>query len=1270
MKQKLPNSFRLRAFLLTVMLVTLCRGTAWGEEAVYKTALFGSSYNSKSVNDYTSTWTSTNSGFTVSLTNFNNNQNGWNSVKCGRKNTDSTGTITTSSSIDKAITKITLNISNITASKVTSIKLYTSSNGSSWTSAGTYTKSTGSQTVNISSPTANLYYKLEFVCTSGSSNGLVEISQIDFYYDAKSDPSLSVSPTSLSLGYGETKSFTVSKTSDGDLTVESEDTDIATVAEDGETPGKYNVTYVGEGSTSITVSTSETTTYESDSKEVTVTTTDGRSAADIAFASVSQSAVIAAGTSFKQDLTNPNSLSVSYSSTNTDVATVASDGTVTLKTAGSTTIKATFDGNASYKPAEVSYTLTVTDKYVADLEFEADEVEKLTTDAPFTNAIVTDPDPISVIYSSTNTSVATVDFDGEVTIAGAGTTTIKATINDASYEATEFTYTLTVNKADAPLSFSPTSVFIALDETESFVAPTLSNPQSLTIVYSSTNTSVASVDAGTGTITFNAVGETTIKATSAENATYKSGEISYTLTVTKVAETLPFSATFASSLGDFTVTQDATLGNLWAINNSSAKASAYISSTNNDGESWLISPYINITSAYATLSFQHAGNYFEADANMETEATLWIREKDSSWNQLTISTYPTGVNTKTKSSFVSTSNGLSSYSGKKVQIGLKYLGNTTSAGSWWVKNFRVADDREEAPISFASATVYELLKNKDTCEGQALTNDESLTVSYTSSNTDVATVNASTGVVTIRAVGETNITATYAETASYKGNTATYKLVVTSKAAAEIEYAEDATSQKITLGTYTHTLTNPHDLTIAYTSSDETVATVNVSTGEVTMLKVGSTTITATFTENEDYDGATASYTLTVIKDDAVLSFAKSNVNAGLADGTYQQVVTKTPADLPVTYSSSNENVGTVAADGTVTLLKNGSTTITANFAGNASYNSANASYTLYVVIDYTTLPFSYNDGYSSIGTNLTSGTRGLMQSGLGSDYSAKNSKLKFDGTGDYVILKYVGSANVLSYNITNNSFSGGTFKVQYSIDGSDYIDLKSYSSITSGLESLDNIPASARYIKWIYTNKSSGNVGLGNISLNECEPITIGSAGYTTHVTSHKVSMPASVTAYIATAAGGSTVTLSTIENVPASTAIVLKAAEGSYKLPVITTTADDASANILLASDGTVTGDGSSYWALSKFNGVVGFNVVGDGVTIPAGKAYLDLSDSDVKGFLSFDFGIADGIETMENNGQWTMDNAQIFNLAGQRVSKAKRGLYIVNGKKVLVK
>ena len=58
--------------------------------------------------------------------------------------------------------------------------------------------------------------------------------------------------------------------------------------------------------------------------------------------------------------------------------------------------------------------------------------------------------------------------------------------------------------------------------------------------------------------------------------------------------------------------------------------------------------------------------------------------------------------------------------------------------------------------------------------------------------------------------------------------------------------------------------TTPANLSVSYSSSDEAVATVNTTTGEVTLVAAGTTTITASFAGNNSYNGGSASYTLTV----------------------------------------------------------------------------------------------------------------------------------------------------------------------------------------------------------------------------------------------------------------------------------------------------------------------------------------------------------------------------------------------------------------------
>ncbi len=85
-----------------------------------------------------------------------------------------------------------------------------------------------------------------------------------------------------------------------------------------------------------------------------------------------------------------------------------------------------------------------------------------------------------------------------------------------------------VEKLEAGLSFSASNFTATIGETNEF--PVLDNPNNLTVTYSSTNVDVATVDEE-GNITLLAAGQTTIKATSEEDDTYKAGSASYLLVV-------------------------------------------------------------------------------------------------------------------------------------------------------------------------------------------------------------------------------------------------------------------------------------------------------------------------------------------------------------------------------------------------------------------------------------------------------------------------------------------------------------------------------------------------------------------------------------------------------------------------------------------------------------------------------------------------------------------------------------------------------------------
>lgn len=304
-------------------------------------------------------------------------------------------------------------------------------------------------------------------------------------------------------------------------------------------------------------------------------------------------------------------------------------------------------------------------------------------------------------------------------------------------------------------------------------------------------------------------------------------------------------------------------------------------------------------------------------------------------------------------------------------VTIKY--NNTSIN---YSNF-TTDARSDAGIAFANAEVDKKLSSGYT--GQVLTNPNSVTVSYSSSDPTVATVNSSTGAITeLLKAGSTTITATFAGNATYKPAEVSYTLNVTEKTPAGLAYATDEVEKLTTDDAFTNTLTNGYSLTVSYSSSATGVATVNASTGEVTIKGAGETTITATFEGDEDYEAGNASYTLTVSKAAPTLSFASDNAIGREGEEFAGNALTN-PANLTVTYSSSDTDVATVnSSTGAVTIVADGTTTITASFVGNDTYTPGSASYTL-KVLDTPTITVSddevaYGETFTVDDSGITGG--------------------------------------------------------------------------------------------------------------------------------------------------------------------------------------------------------------------------------------------------------------------------------------------------------
>ena len=315
------------------------------------------------------------------------------------------------------------------------------------------------------------------------------------------------------------------------------------------------------------------------------------------------------------------------------------------------------------------------------------------------------------------------------------------------------------------------------------------------------------------------------------------------------------------------------------------------------------------------------------------------------------------------------------------------------------------------------------------------------------------------------------------------------------------------------------------------------------------------------------------------------------------------------------------------------------------------------------------TLPFAFDGGKADIET-----TDGLSQTGLGGDYGS-SPKLKFDGTGDCLVLKIDETPGKLCFDIKGNSFSGGTFTVQTSADGLNYTDLEVYTELGAvQTEKFINLESNVRYIKWIYTEKVTGNVALGNISLIKpvtSEVATVTNADWATYVTEYNVQIPAG-TAYAVASVENGWASLVEVTSAPAGTPLLLMGA-GEIDMTVVAS-ANAVENNMLkVVQSGDVIKSG--VYVLAEKSSKVGFYKWQSETGLSVGKVYLSIPDAS-REFIGISFDEATGISA---NNRETITNNLYYNLNGQRIqssmfnvqrSTLKPGLYIQNGKKVLVK
>ena len=290
---------------------------------------------------------------------------------------------------------------------------------------------------------------------------------------------------------------------------------------------------------------------------------------------------------------------------------------------------------------------------------------------------------------------------------------------------------------------------------------------------------------GSATVTASFAANTTAVAVnfsvlvSTDNPDVENEEYELCITQQGIAETansFPYEETFEKNQGDFTI-NDVELSGLsyvWKYNSSKyMKASAYVGG-NKKTESWLVSPKVDMSGAVnPVVSFTHCINQYFGDVTKE--ATVWIKESDGEWAQLTIPSYPE-VKSNGWSDFVDVALDVKSYAGKTVQVAFKYTSSTEHAGTWEVKNFKLAE-AASGPVDPTLTVPATLSVEEGKTATISVTTNSDGAKTWSTSDATVATV--VDGVVTGVKPGTATITLSIAATENYNATSATIAVTVT-----------------------------------------------------------------------------------------------------------------------------------------------------------------------------------------------------------------------------------------------------------------------------------------------------------------------------------------------------------------------------------------------------------------------------------------------------------------------------------------------------------
>lgn len=569
------------------------------------------------------------------------------------------------------------------------------------------------------------------------------------------------------------------------------------------------------------------------------------------------------------------------------------------------------------------------------------------------------------------------------------------------------------------------------------------------------------------------------------------------------------------------------------------------------------------------------------------------------------------------------------------------------------------------------------------------------TITYKSSAPEVAEVDG--GYVAIYKAGDAVITASYAGDDTYAASEVSYTIhatkvpVTLSLAQTEDFHINYGADEGIKMIENKATLTPAEAGSVKYEISYNSVAGITTIDDKGTVMvdtkKIGNSTIKVSFVNkdaNTYADVAPVTYKIYVDDNRAIptLTFGKESytfdLGATVAPFTNQLTA---PEGVTVVYSSNSEiaTVDKTTGEVTVNTAAVGKATITATFAGNDSYKPATATYMLEVVDPNNmeaTFDFEKPEDYGYVKpaksdkTNLKDGDKLVSGKVTLTNVKGATTTTRFkDDKGDLTFRVYTGAVLTVSapegYVITKMDF---TDNGSQTVSNFDFDSGKLNNKTWTG--SAQNIKMTVR-ANQVFLKKLV--VAYAKKVVPTLETLTTAASGFATYAAGYDVNYSAlGLTTYaIALDETNNKVSYNRFEGVvPAGKAVLVQGtASTPYELTPAEGAADATFTTDLKASDGTVTAADDKIYAFGTLNGKSGFKLVNNGVVIPAKKGYLELTGTTAAKptFFAFD-GIGTGISHIE--ADTALENAAMYNLAGQRVDKSYKGVVIVNGKKMLRK